>query len=55
MRIKVTLNGSGGEFDSQVIENPEATEPDDMSEQIMDVISQWTLSVGDTIAIERAP
>lgn len=54
MRIKITLNNSGGELDSEIIENRNAVDPDDMSDQIQDVISRWTLSEGDTITIVRA-
>ncbi len=54
MKIKVTLNNSGGELDSEIIENPEAVDADDMSEQIHDVIAGWVLSEGDTITIIRA-
>lgn len=53
MKIKITLDGGAGELDSQIIENAEATEADDMSSQIMDVIEGWTLSVGDTITISE--
>lgn len=54
MRIKITLDGGAGELDSAIIENPKATETDDMSDQIMDAIGAWTLSVGDTITIREA-
>lgn len=54
MKLKVSLNNSGGELDSETIENRDATDADDMSDQIQDVIGNWTLSEGDTITIRRA-
>jgi hypothetical protein len=54
VKIKVTLTGAGGELDSQIIENRNAVEADDMSEDIIDLIGSWTLSVGDTITIREA-
>lgn len=54
MRVKITLDGGAGELDSKIIENPKAKDADDMSEQIIEVISDWTLSVGDTITIREA-
>lgn len=53
MKIKVTLENGGGELASEVIENPRATEPDDLSDAISDLINTWTLSVGDTITIRE--
>jgi hypothetical protein len=54
MKIKITLDGGAGELDSKVLENPKAVDADDMSEQIIDAIGAWTLSVGDTITIREA-
>ncbi len=53
MKIRVTLDGGAGELDSKEIENPKAVNADDMSDQIIDVISAWTLSAGDTITIRE--
>lgn len=54
MKIKVTLeNAPNCELASEVIENPKATDADDMSEQIQDIIGGWTLSAGDTITIRE--
>lgn len=53
MKIKVTLDGGAGELDSKVIDMPEATEADDCSDQIIEVIESWVLSAGDTITIRE--
>lgn len=53
MKIKVTLDGGAGELASAIVESPDATTADDLSDQIIDVISEWTLSAGDTIKIEE--
>lgn len=53
MKIKIALDNGAGELDSTILEHPEAHETDDLSDQIQDVISDWTLSVGDTITIRE--
>lgn len=53
MKIKVALDNGGGELDSKIIDMPEATEADDCSDQIIEVIGSWTLSAGDTITIRE--
>jgi hypothetical protein len=49
--LLVILTGRGGELGRQRLEMPPDSQPDDCSESVQEVISQWTLSVGDTIRI----
>lgn len=54
MKIKVTLDGGAGELDHAILEaSGDDFAADDFSEQIIDAIRTWTLSVGDTITIRE--
>ena len=53
MQIRITLTGSGGELDSQVITVKGGDDPDEAASlAIHEVIEPWRLSPGDTITIE---
>lgn len=52
MQIKITLSGSGGELDSQIVDVPAANDEAVINRLAHDVIDGWTLSAGDTITIE---
>jgi hypothetical protein len=52
MKIKITLNGSGGELASQVVDVPESDDPESVVNCLChDVIETWLLSAGDSIQI----
>lgn len=53
MDIKIALDNGGGELDSQVVEVRHGADEDAIARAIQDVISAWTLSVGDTITIRE--
>ena len=48
MKIKVTLNGTGGELDSRTVDSEEA-----INGAIGDMIEDCPLSPGDSITIEE--
>ena len=53
MKVRIVLNGTGGELDRQTI-NVNDNDSAEVSEQIHDVINAWVLSPGDTIVIDYA-
>jgi hypothetical protein len=53
MKLKITLSGSGGELDSQIVTVPEGAADEAASNMLKDIINEWRLDAGDTIKIEE--
>lgn len=53
MKIKIVLNGPGGELDRQVIDVGD-DDCAEISEQIHDAIDAWVFAPGDTIVFTEA-